>query len=262
MSVRLFCLPYAGASAQMYRTWARELGPSVLVTPVELPGRGSRAGERPASELEPLLRDLSAFVLRMCDRPFALFGHGFGALLAYEIAARLERRYDRVAERLFVSGHGSPGHVQRGTPRSRLPPDAFLHQIRDLFASARRTIADPAATRRVLPVMRADFALAEAYRARPDDVLHCPIAVLAGRSDASTDRAALAGWRTYTRRYCRVRVFPGDHLFLHTAAAQLLTTLETDLSASIAGRNPTAQLAVAGGFPHGLINQAGGVAEV
>ncbi|MFF8910678.1 thioesterase II family protein [Streptomyces olivaceoviridis] len=246
MSVRLFCLPYAGASAQMYRSWARDLSTSVLVTPVELPGRGSRAGERPAVKLEPLLRDLSAFVMRMCDRPFALFGHGFGALLAYEIAARLEGRYDRVAERLFVSGHGAPGHVQHGTPLSRLPPDAFLDQVRDLFASARKTFADPAAMRRVLPVMRADFALAEAYRARPDDVLHCPITVLAGRRDASTDRAALAGWRTYTRRYCLVRIFSGDHLFLHTAADRLLTTLEADLSASTAGRNATAQLSVVG----------------
>ncbi|KWT63433.1 thioesterase [Streptomyces albus subsp. albus] len=240
MSVRLFCLPYAGASAQMYRAWARELGPSVLVTPVELPGRGSRAGERPASQLELLLRDLSAFVLRMCDRPFALFGHGFGALLAYEIAARLERQYDRVAERVFMSGHGSPGYVQRGTPLGRLPPDAFLHQVRVLFASARRSFADPAAAGRVLPVMRAGFALAEAYRARPGDVLHCPITVLAGRGDASTDRAALADWRTYTRRYCRVRLFPGDHLFLHTATARLLTTLEADLSASAAGQPPAA----------------------
>ncbi|MEU7260669.1 hypothetical protein AB0B21_33405 [Streptomyces rimosus] len=109
--------------------------------------------------------------------------------------------------------------------------------------------------------MRADFALAEAYRARPGDVLHCPITVLAGRGDASTDRPALADWRTYTRRYCRVRLFPGDHLFLHTATARLLTTLEADLSASAAGR-PPARLAVTGGFPYGLINQVGGVAEV
>ncbi|MFF1926455.1 thioesterase II family protein [Streptomyces sp. NPDC058221] len=128
-----------------------------------------------------------------------------------------------------------------------MPQDRFLEQVHDLFGSARRTFADPAATQRVLPVIRADFALAEAYRPRADDVLHCPVTVLAGRGDASTDSAALAGWRTHTRRPCRMRTFPGDHLFLHTAAAGVLTTIEADLGASAAPAAPAGLTAVAGG---------------
>ncbi|MCX4680622.1 alpha/beta fold hydrolase [Streptomyces sp. NBC_01433] len=230
MSVRLFCLPYAGASARMYEPWARQLAPSVVVTPVELPGRGSRGHERPAAGAEALLRDLTGFVTRLCDRPFALFGHGLGALLAYEIAARLEWRHDRVAERLYVSGQGAPRPGAGTQELSRLPHEPFLDRVRELYGSARRTFADPEAIGRVLPLMRADFAIAEAYRARTEDVLHCPVTALGGRGDASADRARLAGWRAHTRRHCRVRILPGDHLFPHTAGEQVIDMLAADLS--------------------------------
>lgn len=221
LSVRLFCLPYAGASARMYEAWARKLAPSIVVTPVELPGRGSRAHERPVAGTEALLRDLTAFVTRFCDRPFALFGHGLGALLAYEIAARLEWRHDRVAERLYVSGQGAPRAGAGMDELSRLPHEPFLARVRELYGSARRTFADPEAIGRLLPLMRADFAIAEAYRARAEG---------GDRGDASADRARLAGWRAHTRRHCQVRMFPGGHLFPHTAGEQVTDMLATDLN--------------------------------
>ncbi|MGV7927253.1 thioesterase II family protein, partial [Mycobacterium kansasii] len=46
-AMRLFCLPYSGASAMIYARW-RRLVPSWLeVVPVELPGRGRRMDEPP-----------------------------------------------------------------------------------------------------------------------------------------------------------------------------------------------------------------------
>ncbi|MBF2952570.1 thioesterase, partial [Pseudomonas aeruginosa] len=38
--VRLFCLPYSGASAMTYSRWRRKLPAWLAVRPVELPGRG------------------------------------------------------------------------------------------------------------------------------------------------------------------------------------------------------------------------------
>lgn len=128
-SVRLFCLPFEGASAGVFLPWAEALGSSVVVTPVELPGRGRHPRTRPCGRLEPLLAGIIPYVARMRDRPFALYGHGFGALLAYEIAARLEWEHDAVAERLYVSGTGVPHRAGPEHAVAQLPEAELLRRL-------------------------------------------------------------------------------------------------------------------------------------
>ncbi|MGW6603185.1 thioesterase II family protein [Streptomyces sp. NPDC055036] len=107
-SVRLFCLPVECVSASVYLPWAKAIGPSAVVKPVELAGRGRHPRTLPCGGLEPLMAELMPYLARICDRSFALYGHGFGALLAYEVAARLAWEHDAVAERLHVSGSDVP----------------------------------------------------------------------------------------------------------------------------------------------------------
>ncbi|TXS02310.1 thioesterase [Streptomyces sp. adm13(2018)] len=253
-SVRLFCLPFEGASAGVYLPWAEALGTSVVVTPVELPGRGRHPRRRPCGRLEPLLAEIIPYVARMRDRPFALYGHGFGALLAYEIAARLEWEYDAVAERLYVSGAGvpyrrAPEHAVAQLPdaellrrlgrRGRIPPGAL----------------DPLRAPRVLPALRADLAVLEAYRRDPRHVVHCPVTAMGGSADPSVTGADLAGWRRCTRRSLRVDTVTGDHYFPLTARWELLDTFSRDLMRpriraprAVGGGRPRV---TAGSGPHG-----------
>ncbi|MFE9765305.1 thioesterase II family protein [Streptomyces sp. NPDC005808] len=242
-SVRLFCLPFEGVSAGVYLPWTEVIGPSVVVTPVELPGRGSHPRTKPCGSLEPLMAEIMPFVVRMCDRPFALYGHGFGALLAYEIAARFEWEHDAVAERLYVSGSGvshrpnlerSVGHlseaamVRRLRDRGRMPPVA----------------RDPRRAGRAMSALRADIAVMEAYRRNPRHVVHCPVTAMGGRRDPSVTGADLAGWRRCTRRAMRVEMFPGDHYFPLTSQAELLETFGRDLIRPSAARRVRSSAAV------------------
>ncbi|WP_329284004.1 thioesterase II family protein [Streptomyces sp. NBC_00691] len=227
-SVRLFCLPFEGASAGVYLPWAEALGTSVVVTPVELPGRGRHPRGRPRGRLEPLLAEIIPYVARMRDRPFALYGHGFGALLAYEIAARLEWEFDAVAERLYVSGAGVPYRHAPEHAVSQLPDAELLRRL------ARRGrippgALDPTRASRVLPALRADLAVLESYRRDPRHVVHCPVTAMGGSEDRSVSGADLAGWRRCTRRSLRVDSFPGGHYFPLTARWELLDTFSRDL---------------------------------
>ncbi|MFH9263110.1 MULTISPECIES: thioesterase II family protein [unclassified Streptomyces] len=227
-SVRLFCLPFEGASAGVYLPWAEALGPSVVVTPVELPGRGRHPRTRPCGDLEPLLAEIIPYVARMCDRPFALYGHGFGALLAYEIAARLEWEHDAAAERLYVSGSGVPHRPAPERAVGHLPDAAMVRRLRDrgrmppVGRSPRRAAG-------TLATLRADLSVMEAYRRDPRHVVHCPVTAMRGRQDRSVSGADLAGWGRCSRRALRVAVFPGDHYFPLTAREELLGTFARDL---------------------------------
>ncbi|MEV6250427.1 thioesterase domain-containing protein [Streptomyces sp. NPDC051742] len=227
-SVRLFCLPFEGVSAGVYLPWAEAVGPSVVVTPVELPGRGRHPRTRPCDGLEPLLAEVMPYVARMCDRPFALFGHGFGALLAYEIAARLEWEHDAVADRLYVSGSGVPHRLAPERALGRLPEAAMVRGLRE---RGRMPPVDPDPRRaaRDLAALRADLTVMEAYRRDPRHVVHCPVTAMRGLRDRSVTAADLAGWHRCTRRALRTAVFPGDHYFPLTARAELLDTFTGDL---------------------------------
>ncbi|MFJ4870000.1 thioesterase II family protein [Streptomyces sp. NPDC088757] len=241
-SVRLFCLPFEGVSADVYVPWREDMGPSVVVTPVELPGRGRHPLTRPRDGLEPLLAEIMPYVVRMRDRPFALYGHGFGALLAYETAARLEWEHDVVADRLYVSGSGMPQRTAPERAVGRLPDAAMIRRLRD-HGRMPPVDRDPRRATRALSVLRADLTVMESYRRDPRHVVHCPITAMGGLQDRSVTGLDLAGWRRCTRRGLRVETFPGDHYFPLTAQRELLDTFARDLIRPTAAYRPQAAAA-------------------
>src|ERR1039458_7197841 len=91
--LRLFCFPYAGAGALIFRTWSDGLPADVEVCPVQLPGRGTRLMERPFTQLSLLIEALAQALVPFLDKPFAFFGHSLGALVSFELARRIRRQY-------------------------------------------------------------------------------------------------------------------------------------------------------------------------
>jgi medium-chain acyl-[acyl-carrier-protein] hydrolase len=82
-TVALFCFPFAGAGASIFRGWPELAGAAVRPIPVQLPGRENRWQEPPYKDLMALVATL-AIVLRPALRPpFALFGHSMGAFIAF-----------------------------------------------------------------------------------------------------------------------------------------------------------------------------------
>src|SRR5262249_23742176 len=88
---RIFCLPYAGGASDLFREWRKALAPTIQVCPIELPGRGGRSEEEPHTDLTGLVEILGSELRSRLDRPFALFGHSMGAVIAFELARYLRR---------------------------------------------------------------------------------------------------------------------------------------------------------------------------
>lgn len=90
--LRLFCIPYAGGGASLYREWASALAPWIEVQPVQLPGRESRFDEPPLTSMADLVQEILDPIGPYLDLPIAVFGHSMGALIGYELVRRLQRR--------------------------------------------------------------------------------------------------------------------------------------------------------------------------
>ncbi|MGK5638178.1 thioesterase II family protein [Streptomyces sp. URMC 126] len=210
--VRLFCLPGAGSSAGLFGGWDGELPATVEVYAVEPPGRGLRSDERPLDDLDALLDDLLHAVTPHAGRPLALLGHSFGAVLAYELALRLEAAGAPVRHLFAVAARSPVGRT--GGPSGRAPTDEELTaRLRALGGTPGPVLDSAEMMALLLPAVRADFALADGYRHRPGRLLACPVTAFAGTEDRAVSPEAAGGWSACTRgRFTALRM-PGGHFF-------------------------------------------------
>ena len=229
--LRLFCLPHAGGSASLFRTWQAELGPDIEVCPLQLPGRESRLNEPPFRELRPLVEALSDTVARYADRPFAFFGHSMGALLAFELTRTLVARGLPGPVHLFVASYRAP-HTLAASP-----PTAATHDIDANEAKRRETaLALPTGMgEELLALVReallADTAVCEGYVFTPGAPLTCPLSAFRGSEDYVPDDATKA-WRALSSGPFTSRTFLGDHFFLRGTPRGLLQAVRRALSDS------------------------------
>jgi len=230
--VRLVGFPYAGAGPIVFRPWRASLPDFVELRSVLLPGRQTRLRETPIESMPRLIDALEPAITPLCDRPLVLFGHSLGAIVAYEVACRLRER-GHTLYHLFVSANVAPQYPDPNPPIHRLPPDAFLQELRRLNGMPAAVLACAELLEIVLPVVRADFTLVETYRYEPRPPLACPITVFGGTRDPRTTAEGLSAWRAQTTGAFEHVTVPGDHFFFDSARAEILAKVSRVLAASV-----------------------------
>ena len=106
--IRLICFSQAGAGPDLFCTWAQGLNDHIELLTFTLPTHGERQDETPDSEWSPLLADSFTALKPYLSEPHALFGHGLGAILAFELARLSEAQCPGQTRHLFISGRRSP----------------------------------------------------------------------------------------------------------------------------------------------------------
>jgi medium-chain acyl-[acyl-carrier-protein] hydrolase len=232
-SLRLFCFPYAGVGASVYRPWPADLGPSFEVLGVQLPGREGRFTEPPFTRLEPLLRALLPAILPFLDRPFAFFGHSLGALVSFELCRHLRRASGPLPVHLFVSGRRAVQWQLHEEPLHTLPDAELIEEVRRYNGSPEEVLAHKELMDLMLPILRADFAIHETYTYVDEPPLDLPISAFGGIADTDVPEERLDAWRHQTTRAFRCRLFPGDHFYLNGLRREVTQAIAHDLAGSI-----------------------------
>lgn len=228
-SLRLFCFPFAGGGAQSFRAWPEALPGAVETCPVQLPGRESRMKEPPFSDVSPMVDALAAAIRPSLDKPFVLFGHSMGAVIAFELARKLRRDHKLLPACLIVSGRVAP-HLQIPRPPiNNLPPTEFLEALKAMKGTPKEVLENAELMEVITPLLRADLAVHEKYRYFEDAPLECPILAFGGLQDTEASRQAVDAWREHTKTKFTLRMLPGEHFFIVTAQALFLRALSQEL---------------------------------
>ncbi|MEU4062677.1 alpha/beta fold hydrolase [Streptomyces wedmorensis] len=219
----LVCLPWAGAGASPFHSWAPVIGDAADVFGVRLAGRESRQTEPPATDRDEVVAHLVREVIALGAPRVVLFGHCSGALLAFETAHALLR--SAAASTLL--------HL---VVASQLPPSTFADTgftpDRDLSRYVSEDLrGEPELLELLLPVLTADMTLVSGYAPTNVAPLDVPLTVVFGARDEELSRAAVDDWRFETTAPTTFREVPGaGHLFEGAAWPELAAVVRTALS--------------------------------
>jgi surfactin synthase thioesterase subunit len=231
---RLVCFPHAGGSATAYLDLARTLPADLDVVSVQYPGRQDRYHEAPFTALDALV---DAVVDELADelaadpgRPYALFGHSMGALVAFETARLLARRGLPGPQHLFLSGRGAPG-PRTSAQYQRYEDADVLAEVRTLGGTDQSMLDNPEIVEMVLPALRADYRALATYRWREGEPVAAPVTALVGDSDPVVTFEEAATWREHTSCAFDLKVFSGGHFYLADHIGRIADTVTEGLLA-------------------------------
>ena len=228
-ALQLFCFPYAGGSAQVFRPWQRHFSSEVSLWLAHLPGRGKRIAEPRFNCLKELVEVLAGAIVPILWENYGFWGHSMGALISFELARELRRRSHALPRALFVSGHRAPQVPALAPPAFNLPEEDFISELKRLNGTPRELLEDPEALKLFLPTLRADFQTTETYAYQPEDPLACAIYAYGGLEDRDVPAGSLRAWRHQTSGKFTARMFRGDHFFIHSSSANLIHVLSRDV---------------------------------
>ncbi|ANN77237.1 thioesterase II family protein [Bordetella flabilis] len=231
--LNLLCLPYAGGSASMYRFWPTHVPPWLRVVALELPGRGARQQEDALADWPALLDVLAKDARPWLDRPYALFGHSMGALIALELGHLLRDRHGAAPAWLGVSACTAPSrrkpeHQWLSCSRSEL-----LGELRALKGTPAELLDNAEFMAMIEPTLRADFHLCGTHVSPPREPLHCPVLALCGQDDTDIagDPDNLRGWQRESDGRLRTQLLDGGHFFIQVQREAVLAEVVRELAA-------------------------------
>jgi medium-chain acyl-[acyl-carrier-protein] hydrolase len=195
----------------------------------QLPGRETRLSDAPLTSIPALVTALTEAFAVASDKPFATFGHSMGAIISFELVRRLRGAYGLEPQQMIVSGCRAPQLNLTTRPIYDLSEPEFIEELTALNGTVRDVMEHPELMQLLIPSLRADFQAIQTYSYSPGPPLDCPLIAFGGLKDTEVTREDLEAWGEQTRGDFKVRMFPGDHFFLHSSPAEFFQTLSQEL---------------------------------
>jgi surfactin synthase thioesterase subunit len=207
----LVCFPFAGAGPLFFRPWSQFADLDLEIFAPPLPGRERLVDRSPPGSIQEVAEAvLPSVEERAAAGPVVLFGHCFGATLAYEVARHLD---GMPVLHLFASGAAGPWTCRQ--PRATgLPDEQFIELVEEMAGYRHPALAHPEMRSLIMPALRADLEITENYRPTSMDRFDVPITAIRGKDDRFVSKAEIEDWARVTNRGFDSVEVSGDHMYI------------------------------------------------
>jgi len=204
---RVFCFPPACVQGAEFPR--PEHGDSGLIyETVEWRGRKPLGSVRTVEEMVGIAFD--AVRSHLADGS-VFYGHCLGAIVAYELALRIQQQGLRVPDHLIVAGVVGP-HLYVAPDAHQLPTEKLLELLGVLkYPSAERLKRDPAFRQARIEMIRADLAAMSRYQYVEGELLDAPITAISLRHDLWSYPLRTDSWKQHTKQHADIVQWDGDH---------------------------------------------------
>jgi surfactin synthase thioesterase subunit/acyl carrier protein len=251
---RLFCVPYGGGGASMYRNWQEKLPDYIEVCPIQMPGKESRIKEVPIDHIDDAVNALEKAIKAELDIPYAFYGHSMGSLVAYRLAYRLWQTAQNKPSHLFVGAYSRPSLTPNLNFRKKLAMfksrgfdgvptaseiealsaaqlDGLVHEI----GGMENVVVEEDIAKRLVAQALADFRIVESFKIKEEPLFDIPITAFHGLEDERVPEEDMQAWKSGTTAAFKIHLLSGNHFFLNKEQNQdeLVALIKEDIDLHI-----------------------------
>ena len=215
--MKLFLMPYAGASAMVYNQLRECIHPCIVTIVFEYKRRGIRSDEEFYNDIHEGVDDAFCFLKQNLQEGenYAIFGHSMGGLFTYELLGRIEKENMKYPLHVFISSRRAP-HLKRPQDKKYylLPDQEFWEELIAIGGIDEDFIHDERIQSYFLPIIRSDYKLIEEYENQNMDIkINCNMTIIFAKNDLEVDKEEVIKWEAYGLKDIEMFAFDGGHFY-------------------------------------------------
>ncbi|KDO03573.1 thioesterase II family protein [Rickettsia tamurae] len=209
----LIFFPFAGGSGEFYIPWFKYFDQDIACYYALLNGRGKYLGYPNIDNLPSLIDLYIPEILKLSNKPFSLFGHSMGGLVAFELSRKLYFEHNILPQEIFISGFRAPCLPCISNLMHKMSKEEVFRKLQDMQAltlsGVNIDIMEP-----FWPAIYSDFKICELYKYTKTTPLPCNITVLWGKDDHLIQQENICLWQDESCNKVSFYSFKGGHFYL------------------------------------------------
>jgi surfactin synthase thioesterase subunit len=166
--------------------------------------------------MDTLITDMLKVIPAHLDKPYILFGHSLGSLVAFELMNQIKQLGYALPKHFIASGSKGPHKNSTKKPIYHLPHDEFIHELEKLNGTPKAILENKELLEFFVPLLKADFEIAHTYSYLDKAKFNCPITVLGGENDTIAPPSSLRSWGDFFTVPAKISILFGDHFFINS----------------------------------------------
>ncbi len=226
--IRLFCFPYAGGGASVFKGWSEKIIDEVEICAIQTPGHEQRICEKPISSMTEIIYALCDEIYPLTDLPYVFFGHSLGGLECFALYREFIKRKYNLPKLLILSGCRPPFKPEP-RPIYHLEGQSFIEALKNYNGTSEEVLLNSELMSFLFPMLKADFTLAEKYMDFNVEKHDIDITIMSGISDIDASPEFMHDWQEYTNKTFTQYIFQGDHFFINSKNDEIIERINYSL---------------------------------